>query len=77
MQNLRFKDFNEDELYILKRALIEATIHIWTKEEHGGYTEDELDLFDKLLAEVIENIKALQQIEENVASKTDRLMESK
>ena len=53
---LRFEQFNDSELYILKRALIEASKYIYM-EEKTTYTQDELDLFDKLLAEAIDNIK--------------------
>ena len=53
---LRFEQFNDGELYILKRALIEASKYIYI-EEKTTYTQEELDLFDKLLVEAIDNIK--------------------
>lgn len=53
---LRFEQFNDSELYILKRALIEASKYIYM-EEKMNYTQEELKLFDNLLAEAIDNIK--------------------
>lgn len=53
---LRFEQFNDSELYILKRALIEASKYIYM-EEKTNYTQEELDLFDSLLVEAIDNIK--------------------
>lgn len=63
---LRFEQFNDSELYILKRALIEASKYIYM-EEKTSYTKEELDLFDNLLAEAIDNIKARELIEKNVS----------
>lgn len=63
---LRFNRFDDDELYILKRALIEATKYIYM-EDNMRYSQDELDLFDKLLAEAIDNIKTRELIEKNVS----------
>ena len=62
---LRFEQFNNSELYILKRALIEASKYIYM-EEKINYTQEELDLFDNLLVEAIDNIKARELIEKNV-----------
>lgn len=62
---LRFEQFNDSELYILKRALIEASKYIYM-EEKMNYTQEELDLFDSLLVEAIDNIKARELIEKNV-----------
>lgn len=53
---LRFEHFDNSELYILKRALIEATKWIY-REEKITYSQEELNLFDSLLAEAIDNIK--------------------
>lgn len=72
---LRFEQFNDSELYILKRALIEASKYIYM-EEKMNYTQEELDLFDSLLAEAIDNIKARELIEKNV-SRYMRYMEEK
>ena len=63
---LRFEQFNDSELYILKRALIEASKYIYI-EEKMNYTQEELDLFDSLLAEAIDNINARELIEKNVS----------
>ena len=63
---LRFEQFNDSELYILKRALIEASKYIYMEEEMG-YTQEELDLFDSLLVEAIDNIKARELIEKKVS----------
>lgn len=63
---LRFEQFNNSELYILKRALIEASKYIYM-EEKMNYTQEELKLFDNLLAEAIDNIKARELIEKNVS----------
>lgn len=63
---LRFEQFNDNELYILKRALIEASKYIYMEEEMN-YTQEELDLFDSLLVEAIDNIKARELIEKNVS----------
>lgn len=52
----RFNQFNDSELYILKRALIEASKYIYMKDKMN-YDEQELKLFDDLLAEAIDNIK--------------------
>ena len=54
---LRFEHFDDSELYILKRALIEATKWIY-REDKITYSQEELNLFDNLLAEAIDNIKA-------------------
>ena len=62
---LRFEQFNDSELYILKRALIEASKYIYM-EEKMNYTQEELDLFDSLLVEAIDNITARELIEKNV-----------
>ena len=51
----RFKEFSDDELYILKRAMIEAEKHIF---EHSlNYDEDEQKILNDLLNESIDNIK--------------------
>ena len=63
---LRFEQFNDSELYILKRALIEASKYIYM-EEKMNYSQEELDLFDSLLVEAIDNIKARELIEKNVS----------
>lgn len=73
---LRFEQFNDSELYILKRALIEATKYIYQQEEIT-YTKDELDLLDNLLVEVIDNIKARELIEKNVSRYTEEKKEEK
>lgn len=52
----RFNQFSDLELYILKRALIEASKYIYM-EDKINYDEKELKLFDDLLAEAIDNIK--------------------
>lgn len=56
LSEYRFNQFSDDELYILKRALIEASKYIYM-EEKTNYDEKELKLFDNLLAEAIDNIK--------------------
>lgn len=73
---LRFEQFNESELYILKRALIEATKYIYQQEE-ATYTKDELDLLDNLLVEAIDNIKARELIEKNVLRYTEERKKEK
>lgn len=67
---LRFEQFNYSELYILKRALIEASKYIYMKEKMN-YTQEELDLFDSLLAEAIDNIKTRELVEKNVLMHTE------
>ena len=57
MENLRFRELNDDELYILKRSFIEAQKYIYMNNS-GNYSEQELNLMNKLLNEVIDNIKA-------------------
>lgn len=69
---LRFEQFDDSELYILKRALIEASKYIYM-EDKMNYSQEELDLFDSLLSEAIDNIKVRELIEKNVS----RYMEEK
>ena len=59
---LRFEQFNDSELYILKRALIEAIPRM-----SMNYTLDELDIFDNLLAEAIDNIKARERVGKDIS----------
>ena len=66
MEKTRFSRFTDDELYILKRAMIEATKYIYMQEDIF-YNEMELDTLDRLLEEVIENIKAREIIEKNIS----------
>lgn len=55
---LRFEQFNDSELYILRRALIEASKYIYVyMKEKSRYTKEELDLFDSLLVEATNNLK--------------------
>ena len=56
LSKYRFNQFSDSELYILKRALIEASKYIYMKDKMN-YDEQELKLFDDLLAEAIDNIK--------------------
>lgn len=63
---LRFEHFDDSELYILKRALIEATKWIY-REEKITYSQEELDLFDRLLTEAIDNIKARDSINKDIS----------
>lgn len=65
MDKLRFSRFSDSELYIIKRAFIEASKYIYM-EDNMNYSEEELDLFDKLLAEAIDNIKIRETVERNV-----------
>ena len=67
---LRFEQFNDSELYILKRALIEASKYIYM-EDKTSYTQEELDLFDSLLVEAIDNIKVRELIEKDVLRYTE------
>ena len=55
MKQARFKEFSDDELYILKRAMIEAEKHIF--EHCLNYNEDEQRILNDLLNESIDNIK--------------------
>lgn len=55
MKQARFKDFNDDELYMLKRAMIEAEKHIF--EHNLNYDEDKQRILNDLLNESIDNIK--------------------
>lgn len=73
---LRFEQFNDSELYILKRALIEASKYIYMKDKMN-YTQEELDLFDSLLVEAIDNIKARELIEKNVLMYTEERKKEK
>lgn len=73
---LRFEQFNDSELYILKRALIEASKYIYM-EEKMNYTQEELDLFDSLLVEAIDNIKTRELIEKNVLRHIDEIKKEK
>ena len=66
MEKTRFSRFTDDELYILKRAMIEATKYIYMQEEIS-YNEKELDTLERLLEEAIDNIKAREIIEKNVS----------
>ena len=66
MEKTRFSRFTDDELYILKRAMIEATKYIYSQEDIS-YNEMELDTLDRLLEEAIDNIKAREIIENNVS----------
>lgn len=67
---LRFEQFNDSELYILKRVLIEASKYI-CMEDKMNYSQEELDLFDSLLSEAIDNIKVRELIEKNVSRYTE------
>ena len=73
---LRFEQFNDSELYILKRALIEASKYIYIYDKMN-YSQEELDLFDSLLVEAIDNIKARELIEKNVLRYTEEKKEEK
>lgn len=66
MEKTRFSRFTDDELYILKRAMIEATKYIYMQEDIS-YNEMELDTLDRLLEEAIDNIKTREFIEKNVS----------
>lgn len=66
MEKTRFSRFTDDELYILKRSMIEATKYIYMQED-VSYNEMELDTLDRLLEEAIDNIKAREIIEKNVS----------
>lgn len=66
MEKTRFSRFTDDELYILKRAMIEATKYIYMQEDIS-YNEMELDTLDRLLEEAIDNIKTREIIEKNVS----------
>lgn len=57
MMKLRFEQFNNDELYIIKRAFIEATKYIY-QEDAIRYNDAELKMIDDILAKIIDNIKA-------------------
>ena len=52
---MRFDQFNDDELYMLKRAMIEAEKYIFQNETN--YTDEECNVLNDLLNESIENIK--------------------
>ena len=54
---MRFQQFNDDELYMIKRAFIEATKYIYMDEDIN-YSKDELDTLNNLLNESIDNIKS-------------------
>lgn len=73
---LRFEQFNDSELYILKRALIEASKYIYM-EDKTNYTQEELDLFDSLLIEAIDNIKVRELIEKDVLRYTEERKKEK
>jgi len=73
---LRFEQFNDLELYILKRALIEASKYIYM-EDKMNYTQEELDLFDSLLVEAIDNIKVRELIEKDVLRYTEERKKEK
>lgn len=50
---MRFEQFNDDELYMLKRAMIEAQKRIY--EFGPNYEDKELEMLNNLLNEAIEN----------------------
>ena len=50
----KFNGFNDDELYMLKRALIESSYKICCE---GNYNDDEIQLHNDLLNESIDEIK--------------------
>lgn len=72
----KYSLWTDDELYILKRALVEASKYIYM-EEKMSYTQEELDLFDSLLVEAIDNIKARELIEKNVLRYTEERKKEK
>lgn len=53
----RFEQFNDDELYMLKRALIEFQKYIFMIDDAERYSEEEQKIANDLLNESIENIK--------------------
>jgi len=55
--NQRFAQFNDDELYMLKRALIEFQKYIYMVDDDEMYSEEEQKIENDLLNEAIDNIK--------------------
>ena len=51
---MRFKDFNDDELYVLKRTMIESSVKIHLL---GDYEESVMKLHDELANEILTELK--------------------
>ena len=54
MEVSKFGAFNDDELYMVKRAFMESARKI---ANEGRYTDEEIDLHTDLLNEAIDEIK--------------------
>ena len=52
---MRFEKLNDDELYMLKRACIEAEKYIYQYD--CAYTDEEQETLNNLLTEIIDEIK--------------------
>lgn len=55
--NQRFEHFDDNELYMLKRALIEFQKYVYMIDDDERYSEEEQRTANDLLNEAIDNIK--------------------
>ena len=58
----RFSEFSDSEVYMLKRQAIEASSEIMFGDQN--YTKPEIDIHERLLNEIVEELKARDHAEE-------------